>query len=86
MFIGFLRPFCSSQVFRDTAYRASDGSELLNGINEFLNDTTVLPPGDWDRDLLLPISRTHRVKPNVKDYRRDTADPFQMSLDALGEF
>ncbi len=28
---------------------------MLDGIDEFLDDSIVLPPGDWDQDLLLPI-------------------------------
>ena len=29
--------------------------DLLDGIDEFLDDSIVLPPGDWDENLLLPV-------------------------------
>ena len=29
--------------------------DLLDAIDEFLDDSIVLPPGDWDQDLLLPV-------------------------------
>ncbi len=28
---------------------------MLDGMDEFLDDSIVLPPGDWDQDLLLPV-------------------------------
>lgn len=27
----------------------------MSAINGFLDDTVVLPPGEWDRNVLLPI-------------------------------
>lgn len=30
------------------AYKAKDRSDLLAGIDEFLDQVTVLPPGEWD--------------------------------------
>ena len=29
--------------------------DLMDGIDEFLDGSLVLPPGDWDQNLLLPI-------------------------------
>ena len=43
------------QAFHDVAYRADSREDLLSAINDFLNDTVVLPPGEWDRNVLLPI-------------------------------
>ena len=43
------------QAFHDVAYCADSREELLEAINEFLVDTVVLPPGNWDRNVLLPI-------------------------------
>lgn len=45
----------SDQAFHDVAYRAESREDLLTAINEFLEDTVVLPPGNWDRNVLLPI-------------------------------
>lgn len=36
------------QVFHDVAYKAKDRNDLLSGIDEFLDQVTVLPPGEWD--------------------------------------
>lgn len=30
------------------AYKAKDRGDLLAGIDEFLDQVTVLPPGEWD--------------------------------------
>ena len=43
------------QCFHDLAYNAITGEELLDGLDQFLEDSIVLPPGDWDQDLLLPL-------------------------------
>lgn len=37
-----------SQVFHDVAYKAKDRNDLVSGIDEFLDQVTVLPPGEWD--------------------------------------
>lgn len=37
-----------SQIFHDVAYKAKDRNDLLAGIDEFLDQVTVLPPGEWD--------------------------------------
>ncbi|CAG9862745.1 unnamed protein product, partial [Phyllotreta striolata] len=38
----------SDEVFHEVAYRASNRSHLLAGVDEFLDAVTVLPPGEWD--------------------------------------
>lgn len=40
--------FHHSQVFHDVAYKAKDRNDLVAGIDEFLDQVTVLPPGEWD--------------------------------------
>lgn len=40
--------FCLLQVFHDVAYKAKDRNDLIAGIDEFLDQVTVLPPGEWD--------------------------------------
>ena len=59
------------QDFRQIAYQAMDRRDLLGGINDFLSDSIVLPPGDFDRELLLPIIETAKMK-NEKAKRRLT--------------
>ncbi|CAJ1069404.1 solute carrier family 4 member 4a isoform X3 [Xyrichtys novacula] len=38
----------SDEVFHDIAYKAKDRQDLLAGIDEFLDEVIVLPPGEWD--------------------------------------
>ncbi|XP_078811535.1 sodium bicarbonate cotransporter 3 isoform X7 [Oryzias latipes] len=38
----------TDEVFHDVAYKAKDRTDLLSGIDEFLDQVTVLPPGEWD--------------------------------------
>ena len=45
----------SLKRFHEVAYSAVMDYDLLDAIDEFLDDSIVLPPGDWDQNLLLPI-------------------------------
>uniref|UniRef100_A0A8C9VYX1 Solute carrier family 4 member 7 n=1 Tax=Scleropages formosus TaxID=113540 RepID=A0A8C9VYX1_SCLFO len=38
----------TDEIFHDVAYKARDRTDLLSGIDEFLDQVTVLPPGEWD--------------------------------------
>ncbi|XP_055750719.1 sodium bicarbonate cotransporter 3-like isoform X2 [Salvelinus fontinalis] len=38
----------TDEIFHDVAYKAKDRMDLLSGIDEFLDQVTVLPPGEWD--------------------------------------
>ncbi|KAL7891442.1 hypothetical protein AOLI_G00009180 [Acnodon oligacanthus] len=38
----------TDEIFHDVAYKAKNRSDLLAGIDEFLDQVTVLPPGEWD--------------------------------------
>ncbi len=40
--------FVPPQIFHDVAYKAKDRNDLVAGIDEFLDQVTVLPPGEWD--------------------------------------
>lgn len=35
-------------MFREVAFRAKNRQDILSGIDEFLDQVTVLPPGEWD--------------------------------------
>lgn len=45
----------SNEQFHKIAYKADDRRDLLSAINEFLDDSIVLPPGNWQRNDLLPF-------------------------------
>ena len=49
-------------------YEIVERQELLNAINNFLDETVVLPPGDWDKKNLLSMSEIHELK--MKKRRR----------------
>jgi hypothetical protein len=63
--------FFFSKDFREIAYQAMDRRDLLSGINDFFSDSIVLPPGDFDKELLLPIIETAKMK-NNNSKRRST--------------
>ena len=41
------------------AYAATSEEDLIEGMDEFLDSSLVLPPGDWGEDLLLPALHEH---------------------------
>lgn len=45
----------SNDHFHKIAYKAEHRRDLLSAINEFLDDSIVLPPGNWERNDLLPF-------------------------------
>lgn len=60
-----------------------DRRDLLNGVNDFLTDSIVLPPGDFDKELLLPIIETAKLK-KLNAKRRFTKDRAQ-HLDRISD-
>ncbi|XP_055914988.1 anion exchange protein 2 isoform X5 [Eupeodes corollae] len=52
----------ANETFHSIAYKADDRKDLLSAINEFLDDSIVLPPGNWDRHDLLPFSELKAKK------------------------
>lgn len=46
-------------------YGARDRQQILSAMNGFLDDSMVLPPGDFDRRTLLPIM--HMAKKKLKE-------------------
>lgn len=73
----------SDELFRDSAYAAKDKDDIMTGINGFLNDTMVLPPGEWDRELLLPITRIQRKENEKVQLRRKSMKPTKEELEEL---
>ncbi|TKS82737.1 Sodium bicarbonate cotransporter 3 [Collichthys lucidus] len=58
----------TDEVFHDVAYKAKDRNDLLSGIDEFLDQVTVLPPGEWD-----PSIRIEPPKSVPSQEKRKTA-------------
>lgn len=61
-----LSTLMSNQNFHDVAYRAESREEFLHAINDFLTESIVLPPGDWDHKTLLPIMDMARKRAHLR--------------------
>nr|XP_054587026.1 solute carrier family 4 member 4a isoform X3 [Nothobranchius furzeri] len=48
----------SDEIFHDIAYKAKDRQDLLAGIDEFLDEVIVLPPGEWDPTIRIEPPKT----------------------------
>ena len=60
------RTFFSPQKFHNVCYRIDDRKELLSAINDFLDESVVLPPGDWESKNLLSMSEIHELRHRKK--------------------
>lgn len=81
----------ANESFHGIAYAADDRKDLLSAINEFLDDSIVLPPGNWDRHDLLPFeelkakkdwirSRKTKALQNKKELKEKQANNIGMEL------
>ena len=50
------------QKFQQVCYIIEEKNQLLNSINNFLNETVVLPPGDWDKENLIGMGQIIKLK------------------------
>lgn len=57
----------SNRHFHNIAYKADDRKELLSAINEFLDDSIVLPPGKWDKEHLLPFEELREKNEYIRN-------------------
>ncbi|XP_049884910.1 anion exchange protein 2 isoform X2 [Pectinophora gossypiella] len=64
----------SNPAFHEIAYKAEDRRELLSAINEFLDDSIVLPPGDWERQALLPLDELRAKSEMIRRRKRDALE------------
>lgn len=60
----------SNRHFHETAYQAEDRKDLLCAVNEFLDDSIVLPPGDWERKSLLPFQEIKEKNQELKKRKK----------------
>ncbi|XP_031414269.1 sodium-driven chloride bicarbonate exchanger isoform X2 [Clupea harengus] len=69
----------TDEVFHDVAYKAKERTDLVAGIDEFLDQVTVLPPGEWDP--------TIRIEPpkNVPSQEKRKLPPLPNGVTDLGE-
>lgn len=60
----------SNDSFHRIAYKAEDRNELLSAINEFLDDSIVLPPGNWGHEDLLPFEELKAKSEWIRSRKR----------------
>ncbi|KAL1432260.1 hypothetical protein MTO96_013584 [Rhipicephalus appendiculatus] len=65
----------SNTAFHTAAYKAEDRRDLLRAINEFLDDSVVLPPGDWDRKSLLPVDDLKKKYEDIRKRKMQAKKP-----------
>ena len=56
-------------------YRIEERKQLLNAINDFLDDSVVLPPGDWDSKNLLSVSEIQEMRKRRQKKAEEDAGP-----------
>ncbi|KAJ7999227.1 hypothetical protein DPEC_G00213260 [Dallia pectoralis] len=69
----------TDEIFHDVAYKAKDRSDLLAGIDEFLDQVTVLPPGEWDPSIRIepPKSVPSQEKRKIPGVPNGTVCPVE---------
>ncbi|XP_077599716.1 sodium bicarbonate cotransporter 3-like isoform X1 [Stigmatopora nigra] len=67
----------TDEIFHDVAYKAKDRADLLSGIDEFLDQVTVLPPGEWDPTIRIdpPKNVPSQLKRKRPSHPNGTASP-----------
>uniref|UniRef100_A0A8D8SFV2 Anion exchange protein n=1 Tax=Cacopsylla melanoneura TaxID=428564 RepID=A0A8D8SFV2_9HEMI len=64
----------SNKDFHNIAYKATERRDLLSAINEFLDCSIVLPPGDWERKALLPFRELKAKNEAIRRRQSRSAD------------
>ena len=59
------------------AWEARGRGSLLKGITKFLDDSLVLPAGDWNQDSMKPVIEMARKKAN--EVRRKSHHPLALT-------
>uniref|UniRef100_A0A8D3E8R2 Anion exchange protein n=1 Tax=Scophthalmus maximus TaxID=52904 RepID=A0A8D3E8R2_SCOMX len=67
----------TDEIFHDVAYKAKDRTDLLSGIDEFLDQVTVLPPGEWDPTIRIepPKNVPSQLKRKIPTQPNGTGSP-----------
>lgn len=75
----------SNPAFHSIAYKADDRRDLLSAINDFLDDSIVLPPGDWERQALLPFEELRAKSEMIRRRKRDALERKRAAGEIKGE-
>ena len=57
-----LKGLASGNFFNRFWFQMTEKKQLLRGILDFLDESVILPPGDWAKGNLLPISQMMEVR------------------------
>jgi len=74
----------SDEVFHEVAYKAQNREDLLVGIDEFLQQVTVLPPGEWDKSIRIeppqsiPANQKKRLTENPYSFGKEEKLPHSL--------
>jgi len=74
----------SNPTFHNVCYRVSEKKEMLHAINAFLDESVVLPPGDWDKKALLSMPEMMEMRNRAK-VRKGMMNNVVMKADKAGE-
>ena len=69
----------SNRRFHNVCYRIECRKELLNAINDFLDESVVLPPGDWEGKNLLSMNEIHDLRNRKKRRKKESEDETKKS-------
>ena len=81
----FLRR-CVLQTFQNIAYQADSRQDLLDAINDYLDDSIVLPPGNWDKNTLLPVMEMARKRALRKEKSKKKEDEIKSNYEMFTLF
>ncbi|GAB1286365.1 Sodium-driven chloride bicarbonate exchanger [Apodemus speciosus] len=74
----------TDEVFHDVAYKAKDRNDLVSGIDEFLDQVTVLPPGEWDPSIRIePPKNVPSQKRKIPAVPNGTAAHGESAIESL---
>ena len=73
----------SNPSFAFVAYSVEEKHELLHAINTFLDDSVVLPPGDWDKKHMMGMKEIKEMRQRRAD-RKNLKDGVIPVRDPLG--
>ena len=68
----------ADEVLHEVAYKAKNKKQIVAGLDEFLDQVTVLPPGEWDRSVRIepPVDL-----PNQDNRKQSLALTLQTNID-----
>ena len=76
----------SNRRFHNACYKVEERRELLNSINDYLDESVVLPPGDWDSKNMLSMSEINDLRKRKKAKSKKSIDAKEVEEDLKETF